>query len=310
MSRTAARRFPFRSIRFALALAALALACAAAPPVHAGLGDLVKKAKDKATQAVVGNPAGTTASAGASAPPEFTDELLELTEPRLGQVMKGLEAGNEVLASRGPLVDKRNRLQNEAGALLDQHGKAMDAAREKHDAAERCWSEFLGERKSERNEQMQKTMMNDPVMREKMMALAMEMAEAQAAGDTAAMRKLQRQAEALSGPTREDSLAARQKCGAVPPPHPMDVKVQALQREAAAVEEQIRRNDEQSVAAQAKASGLEPAQFAMARERLIMWLAAIRSAKGATPRGFSAGELVAFDARRAEIEAALAAWTN
>lgn len=310
MSRTSARRPPFRPVALALLMLAFALAGPAAPPARAGLGDLVKKAKDKAAQAVVGKTTSGTPAANAATPPEFTDELLELTEPRLGHVMKGLEAGNKVLAARAPLVEKRNRLQDEAARLLDQHGKAMDAARAKHDAAERCWSDVLEEKTSARKEQMQATMMNDPAMREKMMALAMEMAEAQAAGDTAAMMKLQRQAEALTGPTREDSLAARQKCGPVPPLHAMDVKVRALRGETAAVEEQIRANDEQSVAAQVKASGLEPAQFAMARERLIMWLQAIRSAKSGTPRGFSDGELAAFDARRAEIETALAAWTN
>jgi hypothetical protein len=310
MSRTSSPSFPSRPARFAALLLAVAIAGLAAPPAHAGLGDLVKKAKDKAAQAVVGKPStGASQAGGAASPPVFTDDLLELTEPRLGQVLKGLEAGNKVLAGRAPLVQKRDRLQNEAGALIDQNGKAMDAAREKHDAAARCWSEFLDARKSERDEQMQQTVMNDPVMREKMMSLAMEMAEAQAAGDTAAMSKLQRQAAALTGPTHADSVAARQKCGAVPPPHPLDVKVQALQREAAATDEQLRANDEQSVEAQVKASGFEPAQFAMARERLIMWLQAIRASK-ALPRGFSEGELAAFDARRAEIETALAAWTH
>lgn len=309
MSRTSSRPFPSRPVRFAALLVAFAIAGPAAPPAHAGFGDLVKKAKDKAAQAVVGKTTSTSQASGAASPPEFTDDLLELTEPRLGQVLKGLEAGNKALAGRAPLVQKRDQLQNEAGALLDQHGKAIDAAREKHDDAERCWSEFIDARTSERDERMQQTVMNDPVMREKMMALAMEMAEAQAAGDTAAMAKLQRQAAALTGPTHEDSVAARQKCGAVPPLHPMGVKAEALRREAAAIDKQLRANDEQSIEAQVKASGLEPAQFAMARERLIMWLQAIRASKG-VPRGFSEGELAAFDARRAELETALAVWTN
>lgn len=308
MRRMPARRLPSRPARFALLLGAFALAGLAAPPAHAGFGDLVKKAKDKAAQAVAGKTTTGTSQPGPASPPEFTDELLELTEPRLGQVLKGVEAGNRVLASRAPLVAKRDQLQNEAGAIVEQHGKAIDAAHEKHEAADRCWSDVLGERKSARDEQMQQSMMNDPVLREKMMALAMRMAEAQAARDTAAMRKLQDEARGMSGPTREDSLAARQKCGAMPPLHPMELKIQALRRDAAALDEQIRANDQASVEAQVKASGLEPEQFAMARERLIMWVAAIRS-KG-TPRGFSEGELAAFDARRAEIETALAAWTH
>lgn len=295
-------------VLLAAALAAIAAACFT--PAHAGFGDLVKKAKEKAAQAAVGKTSGAKGAAAtdAGAPPEFDDVVLELTEPRLGAVLKGLEAGNRVLAGRAPLVQKRDALHDEAAALMNQHGKAMDAARTKHDDAERCWRDALEEKKSARHDQMQQQMMNDPVLRERMMALAMEMAEAQAAGDTAAVMRLQREAEALSGPTREDSLAAKAKCGAVPPLHPMDLKVRALQRDAAAVEEKLRANDEQSVEAQVKASALEPGQFAMARERLIMWLEAVRAKRA--PRGFSEGELAALDAKRAELETALAAWVH
>lgn len=309
MSRTSLRSFQSPPIRLALLLAASAFACLLATAAHAGFGDLVKKAKDKAAQAVVGKPAGASQAGSATSPPVFTDEMLELNEPRLGQVLKGLEAGNRALAGRAPLVAKRDKLRNEAGTLADQHGKAMDEAREKRDKAETCWRDFLDERKSERDEQMQQKMMNDPAMREQMLALAMEMAEAQAAGDTAAMARLTRRAAAMSEPTREDSLAAKQKCGPVPPLHPMDLKVQALQSDAAAIDKQLRANDEKSVEAQVEASGLEPGQFAMARERLIMWLQWVRASKD-RPRGFSDGELAAFDARRAELESALAAWTN
>lgn len=307
MSRTSARS-AFRPFLAAALLAAFASAPAA--PAHAGLGDLVKKAKEKATQAAVGKATGTKAAPAGEAggAPVFDDVVLELTEPRLGAVLKGLEAGNRVLAGRAPLVQKRDALRNQAGAILDQHGTAMDAAREKHDAAERCWSEVLDEKKSARHDAMQQKMMSDPVLREKMMALAMEMAEAQAAGDTAAMTRLQREAEAMTGPTREDSLAAKAKCGAVPPLHPKDLEVRALRKDADALEEKIRANDEQSVEAQVRASALEPGQFAMARERLILWLEAVRAKRA--PRGFSDGELAAFEAKRAELESALAAWVN
>lgn len=310
MNRMPSRRILSRLPPIVLRIGALAVAFALAAPAHAGFGDLVKKAKEKATQAAVGKATGTNAPASgdAGAPPVFDDLVLELTEPRLGAVLKGLEAGNRVLAGRAPLVRKRDALNDEAAALMNQHGTAMDAARAKHDDAERCWREVLDERTSARRDEMQQQMMNDPVLREKMMALAMEMAEAQAAGDTAAALRLQREAEALTGPTREDSLAAKAKCGAVPPLHPMDLKVRALQRDAAAVEEKLRDNDQQSVDAQVKASALEPGQFAMARERLLMWLEAVRAKR--TPRGFSEGERTAFEARRAEIETALAAWAN
>lgn len=309
MSRTASRRLPSRPVPIALLLAALAVSVAVAPPARAGFGDLVKKAKDKAAQTVAGKATGTSPSSAArAAAPEFTDELIELTEPRVVQVLKGLDAGNKVLASRAPLVKKRDQLQNEAGSLVNQYGKAMDAAREKHDEAERCWDEALSEKKSERDEQMQKRMMSDPAMREKVMGLGLEMAQAQAAGDTATMSRIQREMAAMSGPTKEDSLAAKQKCGPVPPLHPMEPKVQGLQKDAAAVDEQIRANDQKSVQAQTEASGLTAEQFAMARERILMWLAAQRAKSN--PGAFSDAELAAMAAHRPELEAALAAWSD
>lgn len=306
MNRTLRPPSPIRALPFALLLAAFSLA-ALAPPAHAGLGDLVKKAKDKAAQAVSNKATGKTAASGGGTV-EFTDELLELNGERLDQVLKGLEAGDQVLAGRAALVTKRDRLRNEAGTIVNQHGPAMDAAREKHDTAERCWREFLDEKRSERDEEMRQKAMSDPAIREKMMGLTMRMAEAQAAGDSVAMSRLVREAEAMSGPTHADSLAARQKCGPVPPPHPMDAKVEALRREAAAADEQIRANDQKSIDAQVAASGLTAAQFAMARERLLLWLAAIRS-KG-QPRGFSSVELAAIDERRPALETALQPWAD
>lgn len=297
-----------RPVSFVL-LAALASLVALAPAAHAGLGDLVQKAKDKAAKTVAGKPAASGSSASASGGPEeieFTDVLLELNGERIDLVLAGLKAGDQVLAGRAALVTKHSKLQDEAGGLVNQHGPAMDAAREKHHAADRCWREALEEKADARQQQMQQRMMSEPALRERVMAMSLEMAQAQAQGDTATVRRLQHDLLAMSAPTKADSLAARQKCGAVPPLHPMDLKVESLQREAAAVQKQIRDNDQKSIDAQVAASGLTEAQFAMARERLLMWYSSARS-KGAV-RGFNATELAAIEARRPALETALQAW--
>lgn len=297
------------------ALLALALAAgllAAGTPAHAGFGDLAKKAKEKATQAAAGKLGGkspASSSGGASDDAvEFTDDILEFTPARIDQVLKGLRAGGDVLAGRAALVSKRDQLQNDAGKLADQYGTAMDAAREKHDKVEGCWSDVLADRRHAREQEMEKQMMSDPALREKLMELGLEMADAQARGDTAAVTAAQRKMEAFAGPTHADTVAAQAKCGALPPLHPMEIKLRGLQQQAADVDGQIRRNDEQSVAAQVQASGMTEAQFAMARERLLMWYSAVRAKQN--PRGFTPSERSALDARRGDLEPALAPWAD
>lgn len=301
-----------RTPRALLALALAAGLLAAGAPAHAGFGDLAKKAKEKAAQAAAGKLGGkspASASGGASDDAvEFTDEVLEFTPARIEQVLKGLRAGSDVLAGRAALVSKRDQLQNEAGKLADQYGTAMDAARQKRDKVEDCWREVLDDRRHARDEEMQKKMMSDPAMREKVMEIGLEMADAQARGDTAAVSAAQRKMEAFAGPTHADTVAAAAKCGALPPLHPMDAKLTALQKQAADVDGQIRHNDEQSVAAQVKASGMTEAQFAMARERLLMWYSAVRAKQN--PRGFTPSERSALDARRGDLEPALAPWAD
>lgn len=297
--------------RALLALALVAGLLAAGRPAHAGFGDLAKKAKEKAAQAAAGKLGGKSPAASGGAADEtveFTDDILELTPAHIDQVLKGLKAGGDVLAGRAALVGKRDQLQDEAGKLADQYGTAMDAAREKHDKVENCWDDVLNERRHARDEEMQKKMLSDPAMREKVMELGLEMADAQARGDTAAVAAAQRKMEAFAGPTHADTVAAQAKCGALPPLHPMEVKLRGLQKQAADVDDQIRRNDEKSVAAQVQASGMTEAQFAMARERLLMWYSAVRAKQN--PRGFTPAERTALDARRADLEPALAPWAD
>ena len=309
---TSARFSSFARTPRALLLLALAAGLlAAASPARAGFGDLAKKAKEKAAQAAAGKLGGKAPAASGSAAEdvvEFTDDVLELNPARIDQVLKGLRAGGDVLAGRAALVTRRDQLQNEAGKIADQYGTAMDAARQKRDKVESCWRDVLHDRSEAREAEMQKKMMSDPAMREKLMELGLEMADAQARGDSAGVAAAQRKLEAFAGATHADTVAATTQCGALPPLHPMDVKLSGLQKQAADVDDQIRRNDQKSVAAQVEASGLTEAQFAMARERLLMWYSAVRAKQN--PRGFTPSERSALDARRGDLEPALAPWAD
>lgn len=296
------RPFPLAGLAPALVLLVVV---AAVPPARAGFGDLVKKAKDKAATTVVKRAAGGPATGGGNGV-EFTDELLELEGERLEKVIAGLEAGDAVLAGRAGLVARRQKLDAEADDIVARQGAALDAARTRRDEIEYCRQEFLSERAAARQEELDRSVLTDPALRERFMELGLRVAEAMAEGDTAEAAKAQGELAALSGPTRADSLAARQKCGPLPPIHPAQAKVDSLRGLVAGIDRQLRANDEKSIAAQVEASGLTARQFAMARERLVLWLEAVRAKR--EPNGFGAAELAALAERRARLEPLLAAW--
>lgn len=74
-------------------------------------------------------------------------------------------------------------------------------------------------------------------------------------------------------PTREDSAAVENKCGPVPPPSPAEAQASALEKQITGTEEQIRDTDKKAADAASKKAGLREGQYAMALERIKMYLA-------------------------------------
>jgi hypothetical protein len=283
------------------AAALLALTFLLATPAHAGFGDLVKAAKNKAAQTAatrVVKPGG-----GAAERVEFTDEILELSGSRLEQVLKGFDAASAITADRAALVAKRARMESEANALEEKQGKAISGARQRHDDAEECWNHSLQAKREEREKATQEKMMADPAMREKMMALGQRMAVAQAKGDAEGVRKAQAEIMGLAGPTHADTVAAQQKCGPVPPLHPAAARIDSLRAAVQDANDSVRAMDRKAIGKQSMASGMEPEQFAMAQERIELYLQAVRA--NGTPHGFTDGELKALASHRDALESAL-----
>ncbi len=289
-------------------LACLIVALVAAPPAQAGLGSVIKSATTKAAKKVGQRVEPTTAAPSApGAPPTFDETLLELNAGQLDHVLAGFKAARGANQGRGELVARKAKLQDEAGALSEKFGPAIDAAQRKHNDAERCWREELDQRQEANQKAIEQKMRSDPAMQQKMMAMATQLGQAQARGDTAAMLRIQAEF-GLSGLTHADTLAAQQKCGAMPPLHPAQAQIESLQDQVRKVDADLRAMDGKSMAAQTKASGLTAAQFAMARERIEMYLAA---AKGSPrPGGFSESELAALGAHQDELAALLEAPLN
>jgi hypothetical protein len=299
---TCARRHPGSAVAWSAALAVILFAAGATTPAFAGLGKLVK---DRATQALQ-KPAAAAARPADDV--EFTDELLELNDARVTGVLAALKAGRAATPDRAAMLASRTRMQDEIGALSEKHGRAMDAAQDRRNRSADCWSEQLGRLTSAREKTLQEQMMSDPAARNRMLGLATRLAQAQANGDTAAVRALQTELLGQAAATHADSLLVKQRCGEPVPVHPMQVRIDSLQAAVSNIDHRLHDADEAALDAQIKASGQNGPQLAMSKERILMYLAAVKSKQA--PRGFTAAELKTLDARRSELLAAFAPYMD
>jgi nitrogen fixation protein FixH len=267
------------SIRSVLRDVAVVVAClvamAVASPANAGLGGLVKKAKDKAAQAVdkKAESPETAATAGPRGKLVFDDVMVELTEARVSHIIAAVEASAAITAGRPALVEKVEKLMQERHALEDKHGDEMRELRSKRGDVEVCLHDGYGEARDRRSAEYQQKALTDPAIREKFTRAAQQYNAAAARGDTTARQKLNEILMSAILPTREDSAAVEQKCGPVPPPSPAETQASALDKQITSTEEQIRDLDKKAADAQAKKVGLSEGQLAMALERIKMYLA-------------------------------------
>lgn len=298
------RRLAGTTFRAILALITLAFASSlAVAPAAAGIRDMVKSAKDKAGQKTGGKSAQTPASP--EAVPVFDDRVLELTDARLDKLLAGFKAAAAFTADLPRLVARQEALNDELRKLNNTHEKAFNEYVEKRNAHKSCMREKLNEIREKRYKDMIQQGMANPAQMQKMAQLSVRFSEAQMKGDTAAVRTLTAEMEAMQGFTPEDSLAARKKCGAPTPPPPAFVRMEAAQSELGTVDEGIRTKNMKVREVQLDASDLTEAQMAIAIDRIYVFLAAAREKRD--PQGFSPIELKALVAHKDALAAALGA---
>jgi len=297
---------------------AVAIVAAVALPTHvasAQLGGLVKKARDKVVENQVDKQVEkrTGSTSGREAPPKFDDVTLELTSERVGQIIRGLSAGRAVLEgsngspSRATLVARRDEAANKSAAISSANNKLISAHYQERSDNQRCRNDAIHasykKRKASddvRQKEFQAKAMSDPAFREKTMAIAQKMGEAQARNDTVALKKLAAELGVDMNAGAADSIAADKACGREPARPAVLVQVDQLDEQAKALSEQIRQLEEKSAATEVKESGLNERQFHMARERIEAYLSAVKYK--AQPGGFSGAELESLGARRADLE--------
>ena len=288
---------------------AIAVVAAIAIPSHAAsaqLGGLVRKARDKVVENQVEKQVVKRAS-DPGAPPTFDEVTVELTSERVAQMIKGLTAGRAVLASREPLVSRRDVVGTKSDELSTQNHKLIKAYRENYYENERCRNTAMHASAEKRRAVADKEMkewqakaLSDPAFRDRAVAIGVKMGEAQARGDTAAFMRLAREMGLKPDDPKPDTLAADQACGRPPAKPAVLAQIDSLDGIAKELTGQIRKVEEKSAATEVTESGLTERQFFMARERIEAYLSSVKYKS--KPSGFSAPEMEALGARRADLE--------
>jgi hypothetical protein len=280
-----------------------------AASAQAQIPNPLRKAKEKAAQAVTGQ---KPAQAG---PLKFDNVMVELTPQVVDRVILGLRARAAHKGSQGrsavALRRRAQELYEESENLNRDRGNDRFEFNNKLGEAQNCMGEILSGLKQEHSDALQRRFMsmtganlqgmqspNAKFMQE-YQTISMEMAAAAAAGDTARGRKAEMAYNKLVGvDPKADSAKARAQCN-VPPPPPWMARADAASAESNQLYNEAREVEAAGNADGAKASGMTAEQFAMALERIIGFLAADGSLK------YSPVEQQALGAQRAQLQGLL-----
>jgi len=277
------------------------LSLALAGPARAGFGDLVKKAKDKATKQEAAKEEG---------PPPQVDEIvfdsavLELTEQRLTKFLSAYKKAGGASAARTELVAKVTAVETERNNHLDKHGDKIREIQGKRDDVEGCRQNGYKQAEERRmQEYAQKAVTMDPALLQKFTRIAQENNAAAARGDTSAVNRANAAIIAEMVPTREDTVAVQKKCGPVPPPLPAEGALAKLDSDLASANENLRAYDDKAAKDQAKESGMNVEQYSIALERIRNYRSWRGNKVQKSMRGFSDEEVAAMEKHLAEVNA-------
>lgn len=250
-------------------------------PLHAQIGALAKKMASKAASQAVGA-SGVTGDS-----PTFDERVLELTDARISSVVAGVQAAENVTgpggATRATLLARAGAANDQRNALLE---KRDDDLRRYDDDTRRvnmCTQQVLDSLTQVHNEALAKkaralATSADPMgsrLMQDVMQATMESQRLMAAGDTAGAVQVQRALMKKQGidPARDSTLATA-RCGKLPAKAAWHQQADSLLEVANRSMRQAQAIDQQSADAGAKAAGMTPQQFAIARERIKAFAAA------------------------------------
>lgn len=293
-----------RPVRVAL-VAALALIPAT---TSAQLGGLARRAADKAAAKAVEKKIDRATSERPA--PAFDNEVLELTERRIDQVVRGLRAWNDARAKADVpgAIRAHEAAQARQLAYAERYTDQRTEWQQRNWKIDACRDQAFGEQNDRNQAQIEKGMeavRRDPAKMTAMSAKSVEWAPRLAAlqqqGDTAGyirgMLQMQQELAAIGGFKVEvDSGAVTAKCGTVAPKPAWLAAWDSTEVETRKAGDRVREAETAGSAEAAAASGMTERQFAIARER-------VESFVHGGGMGFSRRERDALTPRRAELAA-------
>jgi hypothetical protein len=258
------------------------LALAAVTPCHEGqaqIGGLIKK---KVGQAAAGQAPAAQATGQA---PVFDNVILELTPPRLAQVIAAKKAGKQL--ATGPnspvaLRKKLDALDEQQAAIYSKHVDDINAWDAKRMDAERCRDSVLALASDRQGS----------TWLQRAGPLSMQVAQAQQKGDTAELRRLTEQLQRLREPTAADTVQAVKQCGIATPPAIVQQWL-GIKSQMDTVNEEIAKAEQAISDAETATSGMNQRQLAMACERIQIFVDRMKAKK--QQPGFTAAEIQALD---------------
>jgi chaperonin cofactor prefoldin len=284
-------------------LAAIAF-LAVAPPSHAGLGDMMKKAKDKALK-TADKKVEADAQKDPCKGPEFDAVTLELTNQRVESILVTFKAAGEAGAGRPALVEKLNRLLDERNTLDEKYGEGIRETGRKRDEVASCYHDGYRAAAERRGEEYKARALTDPKLLEKYQKAAAQYNAAAAKGDSNAINKLNEVLLSEIQPTPEDSAQVRKECGTLPPKSAQELKMEELDKQIRELNDQIAKIDEKVAKVQAKQGGMDPQQWAIALERIQAYLGAKSGSTKSKICGFTEAEVAVLDKHYEQLKATL-----
>jgi hypothetical protein len=269
---------------------ALALALSAPSPATAGIGNPIKKAKDAVTKEAKKETGQSETQAKPCAAPVFDDVTVELTEARVGRMLDTFHKMESILAPRMGLVEKRNKLMDERGAIWDKNGEKIQALEQKRNDVNGCYHNGYRRASEKKLQEYSQRALSDPKLLEKYKNLAMQNNAAAAAGDTSAQNRINAGIMEEMLPSPEDSAQVRKECGTIPPTTKEEDQINALDKQIQGLEDEIRKIDDKSSETQAKGLGLTPVQMGTAFERIRMFRGTSKDADAAKGERKKKGE--------------------
>lgn len=281
--------------------AALLLLVSAALPAEAQLGGLLKKAKEKATEAAA-EKAGLD---NANKPPTYDDVILELNAQRVDALLRGLEAQKRVLAANGGVVavlKQREELEAQMPALNERASAVSSGFYDARNRWSSCESDTRRAYEKTHEEEARKMaagMVANPAgaaeKARNASAAQQALAKAIGANDSVAVRKWTIEYYKAWGiDLSKDDAAVKAKCGDAPAKPSAMLELDRANARKDSLDAQARAIENRAVLEGSKASGLSEQQFAMARERAQMAVTGSRAR-------FAKAELAAIDARKSEL---------